>query len=146
MSEQDHLFDDNEYFVEPSPEEAQQMSDRYWAAFNELKLLAVHEAGHAATAAHLKRCIKRVLVLGPNRSFAELEKRVATKETLHEDLVVALAGYYAGFKETGDETVANIHCGFDNELMRNLFQALSIAEEEQKVWMKNAHADSKALI
>jgi ATP-dependent Zn protease len=126
--------------------EPQRMEQRYRDALNDRKLLAIHEGGHAAVAEHLNMGVVRVFVIEANRSFTEVNKRPPSMETLRDDLTMALAGYFAVLKETGEEYIANIHCGIDNQLMFDLFKALSIDEKDQKMWMKEARPIAKELV
>jgi hypothetical protein len=126
--------------------ELQEMRQRYLDALNDRKLLAIHEAGHAAVAEHLNMGVIRVVVIEANRSYTEMNKRAPSTETLRDDLAMALAGYFAVLRETGDEYIANIHCGIDNQSMFDLFQALSIDERDQEMWMKEARPIAKQLV
>ncbi len=47
---------------------------RYRKALNDRKLLNIHEAGHAAIAAHFKMDVVRVYVSKTNTSLTELKK------------------------------------------------------------------------
>jgi len=127
-------------------EEMERMRKRFLDAQNSRKLLAVHEAGHAAVAEHLNMGVKRVVVQGLNTSYTETNKRPPSKEMLHNELVMLLAGYQAVFKETGDMYIANSHSGVDYSEMYKIFDALSIGEDEQKIWMKEAGPVCRQLI
>jgi hypothetical protein len=127
-------------------EEMERMTKRFLDAQNSRELLAVHEAGHAAVAEHLNMGVKRVVVQGLNTSYTETNKRLPSKEMLHNELVMLLAGYQAVFKETGDVYIANSHSGIDYREMYKIFGALSIGEDEQKIWMKEAGPACKQLI
>ncbi len=122
------------------------MERRYLNALNDRKLLAIHEAGHAAVAEHFNMGVIRVMVIEANRSYTEVNKRPASTETLRDDLAMALAGYFAVLRETEDEYIANIHCGIDNQLMFDLFKALSIPERDHNNWMKEAGPIAKQLV
>jgi hypothetical protein len=127
-------------------EEMEQMKERYLDGLNDRKLLAVHEAGHAAVAEHLKMDVKRVVVQGVNTSYTETSKRLPSRAMLHNELVMLLAGYQAVLKETGDIYIANIHAGIDYREMDRLFGALSIGEDERKTWMKEVGPVCEKLI
>ena len=127
-------------------EEMERMKKRFLDAQNSRELLAVHEAGHAAVAEHLKMGIKRVVVQGINTSYTETDKRPVSRETLHNELVMLLAGYQAVLKETGEMHIANIHSGVDFRVMYEMFDALSIGADEQKIWMTDASPVCEELI
>src|ERR1700733_8977880 len=135
-----------QFVPEMTDAELRQMQQRYLDALNDRKLLAIHEAGHAAVAEHLNMGVIRVVVIEANRSFTEVNKRAPSTETLRDDLAMALAGYFAVLRETGDEYIANIHCGIDNQSMFDLFQVLSIGERDQAMWMKEARPIAKQLV
>src|SRR5260370_20586614 len=98
-------------FRDPTEQEQREMEQRYLDAQNDRGLLSIHEAGHAAIANHFDMGIVRVVVRPGNRtSYTEVRKRPPSKQTLHHDLAMALAGYYAGLKETGEDWIANITC------------------------------------
>jgi hypothetical protein len=126
--------------------EMEQMKQRFLDAQNSRELLAVHECGHAVVAEHLNMSVVRVVLRNPNSSFAELAPRSPSKDTLVHDLAVALAGYYAALKETGEEYLARVNCGIDYEFMFKIFAALSIGEDEQKTWMKQAEPLSEQIV
>jgi hypothetical protein len=65
---------------------------------------------------------------------------------LHDELVMLLAGYQSVLKETGEMHIANIHAGIDYSAMDELFRALSIDADEQKIWMKDASPVCEKLI
>jgi hypothetical protein len=127
-------------------EEMEQMKQRFMDAQDSRELLAVHEAGHAAVAEHFDMGVVKVILRGPSSSFTEVNPRSPSKDTLLDDLTVALAGYYAALKETGEEYLASVNCGIDYVLMDKLFAALSINEKEQKPWMKEAQPLSEQLV
>jgi hypothetical protein len=134
-------------FREPTEQEKREMEQRYLDGLNDRRLLSIHEAGHGVVANHFDMGVVRVVVRSANRtSYTEIRKRPPSKETLHQDLVMALAGYFAVLKETGEEWIANIHCGYDNKLMFDLFAALSIGHEDQKEWMKEARPVAQQLV
>src|SRR5271155_3272697 len=108
---------------EPSASEMQQMKQRYLDAMDDRKLLAVHEAGHAVVAEHLNMGVKRVVVQGLNTSYTETNKRPPSREMLHNELIMLLAGYQAVLKETGEMHIANIHAGIDYRVMDEIFRA-----------------------
>jgi hypothetical protein len=135
--------------VEMGPESADndaQLKRRYRNALHDRKLLSIHEAGHAGVAEHCNMAVDRVVALDANHSFTVIPKRPPSLETLREDLAFALAGYYAVLKETGDEYIANIHCGIDQQWMSDLFKALCIEEKEQEIWMEEARPIAKQLV
>jgi hypothetical protein len=119
---------------------------RYRKALNDRKLLNIHEAGHAAIAAHFKMVVVRVYVSKANTSLTELKKSPPSMETLRERLAMFLGGYFALLKKTGDEFIANIHCDLDKQLMSDLFKELSVSEEAQDDWMKEARAIAEELV
>jgi hypothetical protein len=127
-------------------EEMERMKKRFLDAQNSRELLAVHEAGHAVVAEHLNIDVKRVVLQGINTSYTETDKRPPSKEMLHNELVMLLAGYQAVLKETGEMHIANIHSGIDNNEMYKIFDALSIGADEQKIWMKEARPACEELI
>jgi hypothetical protein len=129
-----------------SPESYAEMEQRYLDALNDRKLLSIHEAGHSAVAEHFNMGVLRVVVLEANRSFTEVNKRAPSMETLRDELAMALAGYFAVLKETGNAYIANIHCGIDDQLMFDLFNVLSIDDEGQRFWMKEARPIAKQLV
>jgi len=67
-------------------------------------------------------------------------------ETLRERLAMLLGGYFAVLKETGDEFIANIHCDLDKQFMSDLFKELSVSEQAQDDWMKEARAIAEELV
>ena len=127
-------------------EEMERMTKRFLDAQNSRELHAVHEAGHAAVAEHLNMGVKRVVVQGINTSYTETDKRPLSKEMLHNELVMLLAGYRAVLKETGEMHIANIHSGTDYSEMYKMFDALSIGADEQKIWMREASPVCEKLI
>jgi len=119
---------------------------RLRGAFDDRKLLSIHEAGHAVIAEHFKMDVVLVQAIAPNKSFTQIRDRRPTKETLLEDVTMALGGYYAAFKETEDDAMARVHCGIDNQFLFELFTAFSVSPEEQQELMSRGQALSKELV
>jgi hypothetical protein len=132
--------------VEPSDEEMQEMKKRYLDALDSRAILSLHEASHAVVAEHFNMGVKQVVVQGVNTSYTETAKRPPSKEMLHNELVLLLAGYQAVLKETEDINTANIHSGIDYDHMYKLFDALYIGEDEQKIWMREARLECEKLV
>jgi hypothetical protein len=132
--------------TERSEDDMDEESERLWEAQNSRKLLAIHEAGHAVVAVHLGRTIVKVVATGRNNCYTETDHRPVSKEMLHDELVLLFAGHQAVQKETGNEIFANSHSGFDWIHMDELFNALSIGQEDQRIWANKARPVAEKLV
>jgi hypothetical protein len=127
-------------------EEHYKEAQRLQEAFEDRRLLSIHEAGHAIVAEHFKMGVVRIVVIAPNRSFTEIPNRQPIKETLSEDVTMTFGAYYAVLKETNDQYIANVHCGLDNKFLFDLLSAFSVSEKERKELEKNARILAKQLV
>jgi ATP-dependent Zn protease len=123
-----------------------QEAERFSDAVHDTKLLALHEAGHAVVATHLKRRVLRVVAKGFGNSFTETDRRLPSMDMLHAELTLLFAGYYAVLKETNWESVSIQQSSGDWQHVDGLFQALSIADAQQMAYIKPAKAESKQII